>query len=630
MTVPGVGGADGDIPVRVEVCLLGPVELRVDGRAVPLPDLARDLLAVLALRAGEPLSLGLVSAALWAVPAQRGVNGGRLDAAVAALGDALRDTGLHGVLGRDAAGLVLRLPGRQIDAPRFARDLVRARESLADGEVGTAAEGFEAALARWRVGLDGTPLAGCVLNADGWAAAEQTRLVQMRAGAVEDRWECRLRLAARALTTAGGPSADAAAIAAGADAPRVAAEAATDLERALTRHPLRERLWELLVTATAFADGRRAAAAVFDRATATFAEKVGVEPTERLARIAALAKDGGLAEWWGGAAVVAPTSPAPTPAPGVARAPLPVPMTPLIGRDQLLGRIAGRLAAYRVVTLTGPGGAGKTRLAIATAARVGAAFPMAGSGTPLAGRPTWFVDLSAVEHPDARARPRSPTRSVSATSRAATSWRRSPTTSGHARPCWCSTTASSSCRAAPSSPSASCTGVPSCGSWPRAGSRCGVAGEATVRRTAAARPASRHRAHGRRAGRASRRAGCSSTAPGRGRGRPIADAEADAVAAALRRARRAAAGDRAGRRPYPAAVRRRRSSSACGPTSRCCAAPTRPRRRGTARSSRPSSPASSSSTPTRRRCSTGWPSSPAASTPRRSGRSADGEPAARG
>ena len=399
MTVPEVGGADGDIPVRVDVCLLGAVEMRVDDRAVPLPDPARDLLAVLALRAGEPLSPGLVSAALWAVPAQRGVNGGRLDNAVAALDAALRDSGLRDVLGRDPAGLVLRLPGRQIDAPRFARDLVRAREAMAADQLDVAAERFEAALARWRVGLDGTPLAGCALNADGWAAAEQTRLVLMRAGAVEDRWECRLRLAARALTTAGGPTADAAAIAAGADAPRVAGEAAADLERALTRHPLRERLWELLLTATAFANGRRVAAAVFDRATATFADNVGVEPTERLAHVAALAKGGGLAEWFGGGATLPPTSPAPALSPGVTRAPLPVPMTPLIGRDQLLGRIAGRLAAYRVVTLTGPGGAGKTRLAIATAARVGAAFPMAGSGTPLAGRPTWFVDLSAVDTP---------------------------------------------------------------------------------------------------------------------------------------------------------------------------------------------------------------------------------------
>jgi predicted ATPase/DNA-binding XRE family transcriptional regulator len=49
---------------------------------------------------------------------------------------------------------------------------------------------------------------------------------------------------------------------------------------------------------------------------------------------------------------------------------LPVPSTPLLGRDQDVRRVADLLATHRLVTLSGPGGVGKTRLALAVAAEV--------------------------------------------------------------------------------------------------------------------------------------------------------------------------------------------------------------------------------------------------------------------
>ncbi|HEX4089464.1 MAG TPA: BTAD domain-containing putative transcriptional regulator [Trebonia sp.] len=52
---------------------------------------------------------------------------------------------------------------------------------------------------------------------------------------------------------------------------------------------------------------------------------------------------------------------------------LPVRLTPLVGRDAELGQVTRALAASRLLTLTGPGGTGKTRLALATAAEVAAA-----------------------------------------------------------------------------------------------------------------------------------------------------------------------------------------------------------------------------------------------------------------
>ncbi|MFI9388330.1 ATP-binding protein [Kutzneria sp. NPDC052558] len=54
--------------------------------------------------------------------------------------------------------------------------------------------------------------------------------------------------------------------------------------------------------------------------------------------------------------------------------PLPTPPTPLLGRDRELAEIEQLLSEARLVTLTGPGGVGKTRLALAVAARFGAAF----------------------------------------------------------------------------------------------------------------------------------------------------------------------------------------------------------------------------------------------------------------
>ncbi|GAA4446939.1 AfsR/SARP family transcriptional regulator [Phytohabitans houttuyneae] len=345
-----------------QVRLLGPVELAGQGGPVPLATGARRLLAVLGLRGGEIVG--------WAQLSEAGIDPVTLDRDAAALAGGLARAGLRGALQTRASGM--RVAGRYVDALRYQDELRRARSRRAAGDLSAAVAHYDRALARWRseVPLDGVTLAG-------WAATEAKRLRDSRTRAREERWDCLLRRAADAIRASGAPVADRAAVLAGIQATAAAEVAAAELEAGVARHPLRERRWELLLTATLLSHGRAAARSVFQRAVRTFADQLGVEPGERLRALAAAAERGDIAEL--------PEAPRPEPR-APRRVALPVPLTSLLGREALLDDIGARLAAHRLVTLVGPGGAGKTRLAIAAA--------RAEDG-PVA----WFVDLSVVERP---------------------------------------------------------------------------------------------------------------------------------------------------------------------------------------------------------------------------------------
>ena len=91
-----------------------------------------------------------------------------------------------------------------------------------------------------------------------------------------------------------------------------------------------------------------------------------------------------------GVATDAEAAPPSAAAPAIHSVRLPSPLTALLGRDVEIRQVAALATAHRLVTLTGPGGVGKTRLAIEAARVAAPEFP---DGVT-------FIDLSPVREPD--------------------------------------------------------------------------------------------------------------------------------------------------------------------------------------------------------------------------------------
>ena len=164
---------------------------------------------------------------------------------------------------------------------------------------------------------------------------------------------------------------------------------------------------------------------------------------------------------------------------------LPQPLTSFVGRERERGEIVRLLDRVRLLTLIGPGGCGKTRLAIETLARI---EPVPDG--------IWFVELAGLDRRRARGPGHGRWPSASRSRRSARRRRRSPRTWPRARRSSCSTTASTSSTPARAWPRTCCAPGPACACWPRAASRC----------TARARSPGASR-------RWRRRAACSSSAP---------------------------------------------------------------------------------------------------------------------
>lgn len=255
---------------------------------------------------------------------------------------------LRRVLGRDAVrwetgGYRLSVEADSIDVHRFVRLAGAGHDALAAGTAERARDLLTEALDLWR----GTALGGC--GDAVFVPVESSRLEEVRLLAVEDRCAADLGLA---------PGEDLVA----------------ELRALVARHPFRERLWAMLVRAL-YRGGRRAEAlAAYAQARTVLVDELGIEPGPELSAVhtAVLSDDVALA-------------PPPAPASPLLTRP-PVPLTSLVGRALEVGEIAALLADDRVrlLTLLGPGGVGKTRLALAAAAQIEAKFADGVCWVPLA------------------------------------------------------------------------------------------------------------------------------------------------------------------------------------------------------------------------------------------------------
>ncbi|WP_449224280.1 BTAD domain-containing putative transcriptional regulator [Amycolatopsis pigmentata] len=299
--------------------ILGPVEVcAADAALVAVGGpRPRALLALLALEAGHVVGTDRLVDGLYGETPPRD-TANALQAQISRLRRVLGD----GVIESSPAGYRLAVDPEQVDAHRFARLAREGRQALAVGDAEQAVAKLTEGLALWR-GPAEIP------------AAQAARLDELRLSAVEDRAEAEL--------------------ARGGDVSALIAE----LREFVEGNPLRERLRGLLMRALQ-ASGRQAEAlTVFEDARRTLAGELGADPSAELAgtHLAILTAE------------------------EVRTTPVPAPLTTFVGRGEELNRVREQLGTARLVTVTGPGGMGKTRLAV-----------QAGTNAPDA----CFVDLSAL------------------------------------------------------------------------------------------------------------------------------------------------------------------------------------------------------------------------------------------
>ncbi|MFE7313373.1 ATP-binding protein [Streptomyces sp. NPDC057555] len=326
---------------RLRITLLGAFAASRGDAGLPVPGARlQALLARLALAGGRPVEQGVLVDAIWAENPPTGPAH-----ALQALVSRLRRTlGSAADVAQLAGGYRLAVDAADVDALRFEQLAADGHRRLRAGDPQAAAPLLRAAVALWgdHPGAEPAIIAGV-------APAAATRLAHASIEAATDLADAELALGH-------------------------AETAAARLTALLTEHPVHERAAALLMDALA-AQGRQAEAlARYEQVRAALADDLGTDPGTALrARHLRLLR-------------------ADQPAPDTAQtrpSNLPTPLTRFIGRDDDLARIDTLLTTGRLVTVVGPGGAGKTRLAV-EAARCHLSAYRDG---------TWMIDLASVTEP---------------------------------------------------------------------------------------------------------------------------------------------------------------------------------------------------------------------------------------
>ena len=319
--------------------VLGPLEVRDGERLIELPPGKQRSLVAALLPAGRTVSADTLIEDLWG---KRPPTSARnmLQVYVSKLRKALGATAIETV----PTGYRLRSDAVAVDTERFESLFDHGREALAAGDAAGAAEKLSDALALWR----GTAYADCRYEA--FAQAEAGRLEELRLACLEARIDADLALGRHATLIA-------------------------ELEALILEQPLREGLRAQLIVAL-YQSGRQAEAlAQYQAARRMLADELGLEPSPELRDLERmiLSQDPDLA-------VSSPSVRLPSN--------LPAQPTTFIGRHAELAEAAElfRRPEVRLLTLTGPGGSGKTRLALQLA---GALVEEFSDGA-------FFVDLASI------------------------------------------------------------------------------------------------------------------------------------------------------------------------------------------------------------------------------------------
>ncbi|UBU08580.1 BTAD domain-containing putative transcriptional regulator [Nonomuraea gerenzanensis] len=317
----------------MRVGLLGPFEVRnSDGALLDVPGARlRALLAVLALDPGRIVTRARLVDWIWGEqPPADEVN------ALQALVSRLRRVLPDGVIEAESGGYRLAVAADAVDVSRFEQLVGQARAA----EPEMRAELLRSALELWR----GPAMADIALRDSEAFDAVVVRLNELHVTALGDRVDADLRLGR-------------------------GSELVSELTELVATYPMREGFVAALMRALAEAGRGNEALTLYQRTRERLADELGADPSAELSALHTALLRGELGER-------AQSN----------RTNLRAELTSFVGKDEDLATVAGLAVKHRLVTLTGPGGSGKTRLATETARTMLGELPDG----------AWLVELASV------------------------------------------------------------------------------------------------------------------------------------------------------------------------------------------------------------------------------------------